>query len=76
MGSCNIDHTVEDVIKKVESQSAYLPEDITSQLMLFLKRKQEQETLNNIFHLVKKYDLSSAEEQEERNKKLRAYFAK
>ncbi|WP_028401870.1 hypothetical protein [Ectobacillus panaciterrae] len=70
MGKCNIDHSHEDVIQKLESQQDFLPELLGKDLFRFLKSKHSQQTLNELFHLLKKYDLASEEEQEERNKKL------
>jgi len=36
----------------------------------FLQNKHSQEILNDIFHLLKKYDLVSEEEREKRNAQL------
>jgi hypothetical protein len=70
MGNCNIDHSQEDVIQKVESQQDFLPKLLSKDLYSFLESNRSQQTLNELFHLLKKYDLASKEEQEERNKKL------
>ncbi|MFK2825732.1 hypothetical protein QYG89_08560 [Bacillus sp. B190/17] len=70
MGQCNIDHSREEVIQKLESQQSFLPESLYGDIHLFLKSRHSQQTLNELFHLLKKYDLSSKEEQEERNEKL------
>jgi hypothetical protein len=70
MGKCDIDHTQEDVIHKLESQRPFLPEHLATGLQRFLKSGRSQETLNELFHLLKKYDLASKEEQEERNQKF------
>ena len=70
MGACNIDHSQEDVKKKWESQRAFLPADLNEKLSQFLEKEHSQETLNEVFHLLKKYDLISKEEQEERNEKF------
>jgi hypothetical protein len=67
MGTCNLDHSHEDVIQKLESQQGFLPELIYHNLQQFLKSGHTQSTLNELFHLLKKYDLASKEEQEERN---------
>ncbi|WP_411831012.1 hypothetical protein [Peribacillus castrilensis] len=37
----------------------------------YLEKGNSQETLNELFHLLKKYDLSTQEEQESRNDKLK-----
>ena len=71
MGACNIDHSHQDVQKKWESQRAFLPADLNGKLFPFLEKEHSQETLNEVFHLLKKYDLISKEEQEERNEKFR-----
>jgi hypothetical protein len=64
--ACNIDHSVEDVITKLESQNEFLPENLYSQLTDFLKNPLSQEILNETFHLLKKYDLSDVAEQRRR----------
>jgi hypothetical protein len=70
MGTCNLDHTHDDVIQKLESQHGFLPELIYDDLHRFLKSEHTQPTLNELFHLLKKYDLASKEDQEERNRKF------
>ncbi|MFD1037768.1 hypothetical protein ACFQ3N_05000 [Virgibacillus byunsanensis] len=70
MGTCNIDHSHEDVVKKLESQEKFLPVNLTKQLETFLREEHSQKTLNELFHLFKKYDLASKTEQEDRNKQL------
>jgi hypothetical protein len=70
MSTCNLDHSHEDVIQKLESQQGFLPELIYHDLHRYLKQEHTQHTLNELFHLLKKYDLASKEEQEERNGKL------
>ncbi|ALS21859.1 MULTISPECIES: hypothetical protein [Paenibacillus] len=71
MGKCSIDHSHEDVAQKLESQKEFLPESLTADLQQFLLREHSQHTLNELFHLLKKYDLASKEEREERNVKLK-----
>lgn len=71
MGQCSIDHSQEDVIKKLESQHDFLPAALYEELESLLKKKHSQEAFNELFHLFKKYDLASKEEQEIRNQKLR-----
>ena len=73
MGTCNIDHSHEDVVKKLESQESFLPKELAAKLDRVLNKDQEQETLNELFHLLKKYDLASESEREARNKKLTAF---
>lgn len=70
MGKCSIDHTLKDVMNKLNSQETYLPNQLMSEIQVFLKGELSQETLNDLFHLLKKYDLASKNEQENRNEKL------
>ncbi|WP_261134262.1 group-specific protein [Bacillus sp. Marseille-Q3570] len=70
--ACNIDHTLEDVEKKLASQSDYVPVDLYRSSVNFLKGDPNQEELNELFHLLKKYDLASEEEKLERDKKISA----
>ncbi|GGG14417.1 group-specific protein [Paenibacillus abyssi] len=70
MGTCNIDHSQEDVIQKLESQKEFMPQPLGENVLRFLKNVHDQHTLNELFHLLKKYDLASKEEQEARNEKL------
>ncbi|KMP34263.1 group-specific protein [Bacillus albus] len=68
--ACNIDHSMKDVMNKLESQKSFLSEEIFKELKEFLQGNHSQETLNDVFHLLKKYDLVSEEEQETRNARL------
>ncbi|QOR68281.1 group-specific protein [Cytobacillus suaedae] len=70
MSTCNIDHSLEDVLKKLESQKAFLPQSLYETTETYLSTTRTQETLNEIFHLLKKYDLATDIEQSERNEKL------
>lgn len=70
MSRCTIDHSVEDVRGKLEDQKAFLPEALYEKCRQFLAGTIAQETLNEVFHLLKKYDLASEEERVDRNKKL------
>lgn len=70
MSECKIDHTAEDVRKKYESQMEFLPEDMQSLFEQFFAEEHTQEILNDVFHLLKKYDLVSDEEKEARNQRL------
>lgn len=70
MGQCTIDHSREDVMQKLESQKEYIPSALYEEISLFLKNQHSQHTLNELFHLLKKYDLASQEEQQARNEKL------
>ena len=68
--ACNIDHSMEDVMSKLESQKSFLPEVIFKELKVFLRGNHSQKILNDIFHLLKKYDFVSEEEREMRNTQL------
>jgi hypothetical protein len=70
MSQCNLDHSLEDVKSKLEDQAAHLPSELYQYFNSFLRADLEQETLNQAFHLLKKYDLASKEEQIERNTKI------
>jgi hypothetical protein len=70
--ACNIDHSLEDVQKKLEAQVAFLPKDIVLKSRTFLEKGPTQEQLNEAFHLLKKYDLADEEEQRERDRQLTA----
>lgn len=71
MGTCNLNHSQQDVRMKFESQKAFLPTALSQTLDRYLEKANSQETLNELFHLLKKYDLSTQEEQESRNEKLK-----
>ncbi|MGE7907120.1 hypothetical protein ACQKNS_22235 [Peribacillus sp. NPDC094092] len=71
MGACNLNHSQQDVRLKFESQKAFLPTELGQTLDRYLEKGNSQETLNELFHLLKKYDLSSRGEQESRNEKLK-----
>lgn len=71
MSKCNIDHSREDVVGKLQSQVEFLPKDLAGELGRFLQGEKPQETLNEVFHLLKKYDLASENERGERDLKLR-----
>ncbi|MFC5713092.1 hypothetical protein ACFPU1_09880 [Thalassorhabdus alkalitolerans] len=72
MGSCNIDHSVEDVFKKLSDQKEFLPGELYKGSKDFLNSHPDQPSLNELFHLLKKYDLASEEERQERDGKLRS----
>ena len=76
MSNCQIDHTHEDVQKKYESQKEFLPQDMIPIFKLFFSKEHSQKNLNEMFHLLKKYDLASDEEKEKRNTHLRLLFKK
>ncbi|MUV36867.1 hypothetical protein JNUCC1_00671 [Lentibacillus sp. JNUCC-1] len=73
MGKCNIDHSLESVKQKLQDQKPYLPGDLTEGLESGLTTELSQKALNDVFHLLKKYDLATQSEREERNEKLAEY---
>ncbi|MCP3763046.1 group-specific protein [Domibacillus sp. A3M-37] len=70
MRECKLDHSYADVVNKLESQKSFLPEDLYGWVQHYLKEERTQDLLNELFHLLKKYDLVSEEEQEVRNNRL------
>lgn len=70
MSQCNLDHSLLDVKKKYESQLLFLPEELKQPFDQFFHKEHTQELLNEVFHLLKKFDLASKEEQESRIQKL------
>jgi len=70
LGECKLNHTQEDVKSKYESQAEFLPEDMKQLFDPFFAGEHSQELLNEVFHLLKKYDLASGEEQSARNERL------
>lgn len=69
--ACEINHTKEDVCKKLESQRGFLPTELYPKIESYIQTNLSQETLNEIFHLLKKYDLAGVAEQQERNEVLK-----
>jgi hypothetical protein len=70
MGECRLNHSVEDVRAKLAEQTPHLPGPLAARLEGLLATPLSQETLNELFHLLKKYDLASPEERAEREQKL------
>ncbi|MEH7075822.1 hypothetical protein [Neobacillus drentensis] len=70
MSECKLDHTHEDVKSKFESQGPFLPEEMKPLFHQFFEKEHTQDLLNEVFHLLKKYDLASEEEKENRNNRL------
>ena len=71
MSTCKLDHTLEDVKSKLSDQKLFLPEDLFVESIQMLEENPDQLTLNELFHLLKKYDLATELEKNERNDKLR-----
>ncbi|MCM3442315.1 hypothetical protein AB3Z07_15335 [Metabacillus halosaccharovorans] len=72
MSNCKIDHSSEDVKKKLQEQSPFLNTILVEKCLLFLSTDTSQTELNELFHLLKKYDLSTDEEKNVRNRKIEA----
>ncbi len=70
MGDCKLDHSLEDVRKKLADQSPFLGPSLVKRLDDYLGPEVGQAILNEMFHLLKKYDLATAEEKLERERKL------
>jgi hypothetical protein len=70
MSQCKIDHSREDVKSKYLSQADFLPVGMRPLFVTFFQREHTQEILNDVFHLLKKYDLSNEAEKETRNRRL------
>ncbi|WP_050180276.1 hypothetical protein [Domibacillus robiginosus] len=70
MSECSIDHSHVDVMEKLESQKTFLPAYLYDSLRNYLQEERTQDILNDLFHLLKKYDLVSEEERDVRNKRL------
>lgn len=74
MSHCPIDHSLVDVQEKLAEQQAYLPKELHKKCQQFLTEARSQETLNEVFHLLKKYDLASNEVKAERNTAFEQLF--
>jgi hypothetical protein len=70
MGKCTIDHTLENVKQKLAEQSAFMPRELVMEVGDSLSDDSDQTYLNEVFHLLKKYDLADESEREKRNGKL------
>jgi len=70
MAECKIDHSHEEVRKKYAEQSPFLPEETKPLFDQFFNGEHTQDILNQVFHLLKKYDLASEEEKKERNSRI------
>lgn len=74
MSECKLNHTYEDVRKKYESQFEFLPKEMLPMFEQFFAGRHSQQVLNELFHLLKKYDLISDKERENQNKRLILLF--
>ncbi|AZU63876.1 group-specific protein [Neobacillus mesonae] len=70
MSECKLDHSHVDVKSKYESQAEFLPEDMKPLFEQFFAKEHTQDLLNEVFHLLKKYDLADEQEQSKRNNRL------
>lgn len=70
MSTCNIDHSNQDVCNKLQSQREFMPKSLFERVSVYLQSSPGQDELNALFHLLKKYDLVSSEEQENRNRSI------
>lgn len=70
MSECKLDHSSEDVKNKYESIASFLPEEMKPLFNQFFEKEHTQNLLNEVFHLLKKYDLASEDEKSERNNRL------
>ena len=70
MSECKLNHSQEDVKNKYESQEAFLPNEMKPLFEQFFSKEHTQDLLNDVFHLLKKYDLASKEDRNERNNRL------
>lgn len=70
MSECKLNHSHDDVKNKYESQEAFLPEDMKPLFEQFFSNEHTQDLLNEVFHLLKKYDLASEDDRNERNNRL------
>lgn len=70
MGKCNIDHAQADVVEKFTAQQEFLPTNLVGKVEDYLQEEQSQADLNELFHLLKKYDLATEEERVKRDEAL------
>lgn len=70
MSECKLDHSHDDVKQKYESQAEHLPQEMRPLFEQFFAKEHTQDILNDVFHLLKKYDLASKDDQAERNNRL------
>ncbi|HZG16028.1 MAG TPA: hypothetical protein VE710_13565 [Candidatus Bathyarchaeia archaeon] len=75
MAECKLDHSQEDVQKKLAEQSSFLPAALADGLKEIVNKQRTQAELNELFHLLKKYDLAPQEERAQRDEQLRRFLA-
>ncbi|WP_235193424.1 hypothetical protein [Exiguobacterium sp. AB2] len=62
-----VDHSLKDVSRRLERQSQYMPAHLYFQLEELLNWSLDQEVVNQLYALLKKYDVLTDIEREERN---------
>lgn len=67
MDPSTVDHSIEDVSRRLERQSQCMPAHLYFQLEELLNWSLEQEVVNQLYALLKKYDVLTDIEREERN---------
>lgn len=67
MDPSTVDHSINDVSRRLERQSQCMPAHLYFQLEELLNWPLEQEVLNQLYALLKKYDVLTDIEREERN---------
>ncbi len=67
MDPSTVDHSIEDVSRRLERQSQCMPAHLYFQLEELLNWSLEQEVVNQLYALLKKYDVLTDIEREVRN---------
>ncbi len=67
MDPSTVDHSLKDVSRRLECQSQYMPAHLYFQLEELLHWSLDQEVVNQLYALLKKYDVLTDIEREERN---------
>ena len=67
MDPSTVDHSLKDVSRSLERQSQYMPAHLYFQLEELLNWSLDQEVVNQLYALLKKYDVLTDIEREERN---------
>ncbi|WP_231557577.1 MULTISPECIES: hypothetical protein [Exiguobacterium] len=62
-----VDHSLKDVSRRLERQSQYMPAHLYFQLEELLQWSLDQQVVNQLYALLKKYDVLTDIEREERN---------
>ncbi|MEH7345900.1 hypothetical protein V7122_18830 [Bacillus sp. JJ1532] len=70
MSECKLDHSLEDVKLKYGQQKEFLPNSMAPLFEAFFNEEHTQDILNEVFHLLKKYDLATEDEKVQRENRL------